>query len=227
MLVSTGPPCEIDSFAVCATICCIILLGEGTASVSPPTLDGANARITLANATHTNAVCISMAAPSDLFCSCLVGVPIGKKHFGKLYNESMQQSFMASSILQPRGWCQHTWQKTAVWDETWCKDLRRMCGFPALLSQPEELDTLGTLCPSLCFYTDDTFNFHMNSVNFDVSPKGMFSNASLWCNRTLESRLTSSISDIALPSCLLLIWREGIWKGTPAKLLADLAPLAS
>ena len=32
---------------VCVTICCIILIGESTASVLPPTLDGTNVWITL------------------------------------------------------------------------------------------------------------------------------------------------------------------------------------
>lgn len=160
----------MGSFVVCATICCIILIGEGTASVVPPTLDGANVWITLVNAIHTDTMCMSMTTPSDPFCMCLVGVSIGEKCFFKLYNKSVQQNCTAPGILQPRWWCQDTGQKTAGWDETWYKDLRRMHDFPVLPSQPQELDTLGTLCASLCFYISDTFDAHMNNVNIDVSP---------------------------------------------------------
>lgn len=92
-----------------------------------------------------------------------------------------------------------------------------MHDFPALSSQPQELDTLGSLSASLCFYIDCTFGVYINSVRFDVSPKGTFSNASLWCNRTLESQLTSGISAIALPSDLFLICGEHVWKGIPGK----------
>lgn len=128
-----------------------------------------------------------------------------------------QQKCMAPSILHPRWWCQITWWKIAVWDETWYKDLRRMHDFPALLLQPQELDTLGALPALLCFYIYDTLDIHMSRVNFDVSPERIFSNISLWCNWTLESWLTSGISYIALPLDLLLIWRECVWKGIPGK----------
>lgn len=89
----------MGSFAVCATICCIILISEGTVSVTPPTLDSANVWITLASTTHTDAMCISMTTPNDPFRTCLVGVPIDKKRFGKLYNESVQQNCTAPGIL--------------------------------------------------------------------------------------------------------------------------------
>lgn len=217
----------MGSFVVCATICCIILIGESTASILPPTLDGANVWITLANAMHADTMCISMTTPSDPFCTCLVGVPIGKKRFGKLYNESVQQNCTAPGILQPRCWCQDTWQKTAGWDETWYKDLRSMHDFPALPSQPQELNTLGTLHASLCFYIDCTPDIYTNSINFDVSPKGISSNASPWCNWTLKSQLASGMSAIALPSDLFLICGERVWKGLQAKLSADHVPLAN
>lgn len=67
--------CEMSSFTVFATTCYIILIGECTASVLPPTLDSSNVQITLANATHTDTMCISMANPSDPFHICLVEVP--------------------------------------------------------------------------------------------------------------------------------------------------------
>lgn len=70
-----------------------------------------------------------------------------------------------------------------------------MHDFPDLPLQPQELDTLWTLYALLCFYID-TFDVYVNSVNFDVSFKE--SNASLWCNQTLESQLTSGISTTPL-----------------------------
>lgn len=98
-----------------------------------------------------------------------------------------------------------------------------MHDFPALLSQPQELDMLGTLQALLCFYIEDIFDVHINSVNFDASPKGIFSNTSLGCNWTLESWLTSGISAIAFPLDLFLKCRECIWKGVPGRAVALLA----
>lgn len=76
---------------------------------------------------------------------------------------------------------------------------------------------LVTLCALLCFYIGDVFDIYMNSVNFNVSPKGIFSIASLWCNQTLKSQLISGISAIALSSDLFLICGEHVWKGIPGK----------
>lgn len=61
-----------------------------------------NVWITLANATHSDTMCTSMATPGDPFHMWFIGAPIGEECFGKLYNVKLPgPKYIVAQVVVP------------------------------------------------------------------------------------------------------------------------------
>ncbi|XP_064512513.1 uncharacterized protein LOC135414988 [Pseudopipra pipra] len=177
-----------------------------------------NVWTTLANVTKTDVICVSMATPTSPFCTCLVGVPIDNYRWGTLYNETVLANCTHPGTQQPLWWCQASWRAKSGKDATWyIKSLAYMHNFPALPIQPQELDILGTLTATRCFYLNYTSGTKVNEGGVDIFPRDIYRNASAWCNETLQNQFIPGFDAIGLPNDLFLICGQRAWKGIPGK----------
>ncbi|XP_050190291.1 uncharacterized protein LOC126649944 isoform X1 [Myiozetetes cayanensis] len=146
-------------------------------------------RITLAKATNTNTMCLSLDSVSHPFKSCLVGIPEWNRF---IQNTSLVDNFLPSP-------------------DTISQTLLRL---GTLDTDPQELDLLGSSVATTCFSFTPTTN--RLTLEPNISPNSsIYTITTAWCNYSQPYPLPTErfFRPTKLPSTYFLICGDRTWQG--------------
>lgn len=163
-----------------------------------------------------------MTSASDPFQTCLVGIPLTKDEWNKLYNQTGTGDCTTPGKQRSSWACLGSRQSDAGQSVGWHLGnanggMRKRNNFSALSLWPQELDVLGSIKAPVCFYPNYANDPNTDNTGVDRRGTGIYRDASAWCNVTTPSQVATGTNAISLPDNIVLICGNRAWEGIPGK----------
>lgn len=162
-----------------------------------------NVRVTLANASGLDTLCLSTTTPKNPFSACFVNVPVENWPIPERIDRAIRGTFAGSQV-----WEYYTPLNTWEW--------RTPC-LPKASDEPQELDLLGSVKVKFCVEFHSKEN--NQSVMRDVSPPHpVYENHTFWCNSTFIVPPASSSIPLQLPKGMFFVCGDRAWPAGPSNI---------
>ncbi|XP_059712044.1 uncharacterized protein LOC132332100 [Haemorhous mexicanus] len=199
-----------------------------------------NMWVTWANQTGQESICLSLATPSDPFCTCLIGVPLDSmEEFGPWTKATVHKNLNDAWLR----WCTvQRWNiqggpTSANWCDTFGTSVNPLGaeaftiaqGLDITGTEPQELDIPGSMPGNYCLFFgyysvgSDLFSIKEGRPKNDstwISPgSSWYYNTTDYCNNCIRPLPTEQGAAKMLPPGVLLICGERAWPAVPQKAL--------
>ncbi|TRZ06448.1 hypothetical protein HGM15179_020661 [Zosterops borbonicus] len=184
-----------------------------------------NMWVTWANRTGQDSFCLSLATPSSLFRTCLIGVPLRSMTELKKWTQAKIYSNLSEAW---NAWCDRPIGSTRNHSETWCEvheiqqnDLGAQVvaiaqDLKVISTEPQEFDLLGSVPGNYCLMFGHARQSKAgNTWLFTKSP--LYYSYAEYCNNWTQLEAPTQDAARKLPPGIFLICGNRAWSAVPKR----------